>query len=138
MLQAKTSAVVEIGSGAALVVGAATPCAASAVIGTMAVAARSVHVPNGYFITSEGYEYVLTLATTATAVATLGAGRFSVDSRLGRFGRLAGPRIGLAAAAAGLAGAAAQLASFWRPPNRDGGATTPGSPGAVANLDTPA
>jgi DoxX len=37
-LQAKTSALVEIGAGAALIVGAGTPLAAAAVVGTMAVA----------------------------------------------------------------------------------------------------
>lgn len=41
----------------ALLAGAATPLAGSAVVGTMAVAARSVHLENGFFITAEGYEY---------------------------------------------------------------------------------
>ena len=54
-LQAKASAVVEVGAGAAIVAGAATPVAAAAVVGTMAVAARSVHLPNDFFITSEGW-----------------------------------------------------------------------------------
>ncbi|ABH00471.1 conserved hypothetical protein (plasmid) [Rhodococcus jostii RHA1] len=46
-LQAQASAVAEIGSGALLVAGAATPLAAAAVIGTMGVAARPVHAANG-------------------------------------------------------------------------------------------
>jgi uncharacterized membrane protein YphA (DoxX/SURF4 family) len=58
-LQARTSAAVEISAGAALLTGAATPAAAAAVIGTMAVAGRAVHLKNGYFIVDEGYEYVL-------------------------------------------------------------------------------
>jgi putative oxidoreductase len=43
---------VEIGAGAAVLAGVATPLSASAVVGTMAVAARSVHIPNGFFITA--------------------------------------------------------------------------------------
>jgi putative oxidoreductase len=41
-LQAQLSAAVEIGAGAALVAGAATPLAGSALVGTMAVAYRTV------------------------------------------------------------------------------------------------
>jgi putative oxidoreductase len=57
-LQAKVSAAVEIGSGAALALGLATPLSASAVVGTMSVAYMSVHRPNGYFVIKEGWEYV--------------------------------------------------------------------------------
>lgn len=116
MLQARTSAVVEIGSGAALVAGAATPLAASAVVGTLAVAARSVHVKNGFFITGEGYEYVLNLATAAVAVSALGPGRISIDRAVGFDGRLTAGQRTAVAAGLGLAGAAAQLATFWRRP----------------------
>jgi putative oxidoreductase len=116
-LQAKTSAAVEIGAGAALIAGAATPLAAAAVIGTMGVAARSVHMENGFFITSEGYEYVLTISAAAAAVASLGPGKTSIDSLLGDTPKKwAGTRGGLLAIVLGLAGAAGQLAVFWRKP----------------------
>lgn len=115
-LQAQMSAAVETASGAALVLGAGTPLAAAAIVGTMAVAARTVHIPNGFFITAEGYEYVLTLATVATAVAVLGPGRYSVDDSLGLAGRLSGVRVGARAAALGVGVASAQLAVFWRRP----------------------
>ena len=46
----------------------------SAVVGTMAVAARSVHVKNGFFITAEGYEYVLNLSAASVALAAIGPG----------------------------------------------------------------
>lgn len=118
-LQARTSAVVEIGSGAALVAGAATPLAASAVVGTMAVAARSVHAPNGFFITGEGYEYVLNLAVASVALAALGPGRISVDRALGLDRTLTGTQRAALAAGLGLAGAAAQLATFWRKPQTE-------------------
>ncbi|SDH22676.1 DoxX family protein [Pseudonocardia oroxyli] len=115
-LQAQASAVVEIGSGALLLAGAGTPLAAAAVVGTMGVAARSVHVPNGFFITAEGWEYVTNLATAAVALAAIGPGRFSVDHAAGLDRRLTGGQRAAVAAGLGLAGAAAQLAAFWRKP----------------------
>jgi putative oxidoreductase len=115
-LQARLSAAVEIGAGAALIAGAATPLSASAVVGTMAVAARSVHIPNGFFITAEGWEYVAALGVSSVAIAALGGGRFSVDRALGLDRRLCGSRGAAVALGAGLGGAAAQLATFWRRP----------------------
>jgi len=115
-LQARLSAAVEIGAGAALVAGAATPLSAAAVVGTMAVAARSVHLPNGFFITKEGWEYVAALSVASVAIGTLGGGRLSIDHALGLDQRLSGARGAAIAAGVGLAGAAAQLAAFWRQP----------------------
>lgn len=116
-LQARASAVVEIGAGAALVTGAATPLAAAAVVGTMTVAARAVHVGNGFFVLNEGYEFVLNLAAASVALAALGPGRFSVDRALGLAGQGSGPRRAALAAGLGLGAAAAQLAAFWRRPS---------------------
>jgi putative oxidoreductase len=114
-LQAATSAVVETGAGVAVLAGAATPLSAAAVVGTMAVAARSVHLENGFFITGEGYEYVLNLTAASVALAALGPGSFSVDRLLGIHDKLTPlQRAGLAAGV-GLGAAAAQLAVFWRP-----------------------
>jgi len=117
-LQAQVSAAVEIGSGAALAAGLATPLSASAVIGTMVVAARTVHVQNGFFITKEGYEYVATIAAASAALAALGGGRYSVDGMTGLFARLNGGRGAALATVLGVAGAAGQLATFWRDPKR--------------------
>lgn len=89
-LQAGLSAAVEVGAGAALVAGAATPLSAAAVVGTMAVAARSVHIRNGFFITAEGWEYVAALGVSSVAAAALGGGRFSVNRALGLDRRLSG------------------------------------------------
>ena len=113
-LQAQLSAVVEIGSGAALIVGVATPLSAGAIVGTMAVAARSVHIPNGFFITAEGWEYVAALGVSSVAIGALGGGRFSIDRVLGLDHQLRGGRGAAIALGAGLGGAAAQLATFWR------------------------
>jgi len=120
-LQAKASAVVEIGSGAALALGLATPLSASAVVGTMSVAYVSVHRPNGYFVTKEGWEYVGFISAASLAASALGGGRLSVDRLLGL--HAAGTPLTRAAvtAAVGVAGAAVQLALFWRSPRRDPG-----------------
>lgn len=115
--QAQASAVVEVGSGAALLAGAGTPFAAAAVIATMSVAARSVHAKNGFFITDNGYEYVANLATASAALAALGPGRYSVDSALGLDRRVCGVRSAALAVGLGTAGAAAQLVAFWRKPS---------------------
>jgi putative oxidoreductase len=117
--QAIASAAVEIGSGTALLAGVATPIAASAVVGTMAVAARSVHVKNGFFITAEGYEYVLNLTLASVALAAIGPGRLSVDHLFGLDSKVT-PLGGAAlAAGVGLVAAAGQLAVFWRRPKKN-------------------
>jgi putative oxidoreductase len=113
-LQAQLSAAVEIGAGAALAAGAATPLAASAIVGIMAVAYRTVHRPNGYFITAEGWEYVGFIGAAAAALAALGPGKYSADHVLG-LEHLGKPRQQAALAAGlGLGGAAAQLGAFWQ------------------------
>jgi putative oxidoreductase len=115
-LQAQLSAAVEIGAGAALTGGLATPLAASAVVGTMGVAYRSVHRPNGYFITAEGWEYVGFISTAAVALAALGPGRLSADRLLGLDDVGTPWQRAALAAGLGIGGAAAQLAAFWRRP----------------------
>ncbi|HTR94455.1 MAG TPA: DoxX family protein [Trebonia sp.] len=127
-LQAQLSAAVEIGAGAALAGGAATALAASAVVGTMAVAYRTVHRPNGYFITAEGWEYVGFIGAAAVALAALGPGKFSADHLLGLDNQGRPWQRAALAAGLGIGGAAAQLAVFWRqPPPKD--RTPRGRPG---------
>ena len=117
-LQAQLSVAVEVGAGTALAAGAVTPLAASAVVGTMAVAYRTVHRPNGYFITAEGWEYVGFISATAVSLAALGPGRFSADHLLGLDDTGSPWQRAALAAGLGIGGAAAQLASFWRRPPR--------------------
>ena len=119
-LQAQLSSVVEIGSGAALLAGAATPLAASAVVGTMSVATVTVHRPNGYFITKEGWEYVTFISAAAVALGALGPGRASVDRLIGVDDVGRGWSRALFVAGVGIGGAAAQLATFWRPQPKSG------------------
>lgn len=115
-VQAAASVVAEIGAGAALVAGAATPLACAAVVGTLAVAARSVHAQNGFFVTAEGYEYVLNLSAASVALAAIGPGPLSVDHVLGVDQVLNGHQRAAVAVRLGLAAAAAQTAAFWRRP----------------------
>jgi putative oxidoreductase len=115
-LQARASAAVEIGAGAALVVGAATPLAAAGVVATMAAAAKTVHARNGFFITAEGWEYVANLAAAAVALAGFGPGRYSVDHLLGLHRRLPTLRSMAIAAGLGLVASALHLFLYWREP----------------------
>ena len=116
--QAVVSSALEIGSGAALIAGAATPLAASAVVGTMAVAGHTVHRPNGFFIVDEGWEYVALVAAASVALSSLGAGRFSVDRLLGLDAAGSPVRRALLTSVLGVGGAVAHLRAFWSAPAR--------------------
>jgi putative oxidoreductase len=79
-----------------------------------------VHRPNGFFIVKEGWEYNLILAVSAVAVATIGAGRLSLDYALFHttdfYEYLHGWWGLVISAVLGLAGGIGQLAIFYRPP----------------------
>src|SRR6201993_4609721 len=66
-------------AGRRLAAGLLTPIPAAGFVALMLVAAWTVHRPNGFFIVNEGWGYNLVLALRAGAVATLGAGRLSLD-----------------------------------------------------------
>jgi putative oxidoreductase len=114
--QARASGAVEIGSGAAVLAGAATPLSSAAVVGTMAVAFQTVHRPNGYFVINEGWEYVAFVSAAAVSLSALGPGSASVDRLLGVDGAGTPGKRALATLGVGLAGAVAQLAAFWTKP----------------------
>lgn len=78
------STFVEMIGGAALILGAFTPVVALLNIGNLLGALALVHAGNGVFVGDNGYELVLALAAGLLVVATMGAGRFSVDGLLGR------------------------------------------------------
>ncbi|EFQ82486.1 DoxX family protein [Aeromicrobium marinum DSM 15272] len=111
--QAAVSTYLELAAGIALVVGLFTPAAAAACIGVMATAFFTVHRSNGFFIFKEGYEYVLVIAASLTALAMVGPGRYSLDDAFGL--ELAGWEYGVGAFAVGVAGAVGMLAVCWRP-----------------------
>src|ERR1700721_1194598 len=77
--QAVVAASPEISAGLGLAAGLLTPIPAAGFVALMFVAAWTVHRPNGFFIVKEGWEYTLILATAAVTVATLGAGKYSLD-----------------------------------------------------------
>ncbi|MEV5846951.1 DoxX family protein [Streptomyces sp. NPDC051985] len=112
-LQAWLSVATEAGAGLLLLAGLLTPLACAAVISVMLVAGLLAHRPNGFFVFKEGYEYVLTLAVVALALAALGPGSASLDDAAGldRDG-WTGAGIALGVAVVATAGL---LATFWRP-----------------------
>jgi DMSO/TMAO reductase YedYZ molybdopterin-dependent catalytic subunit len=85
-------------------------------VALMLTAAWTVHRKNGFFIVKEGWEYNLVLAVSAVAVATLGAGRFSLDWLIFGHNWLDGWAGLLISAGLGLAGGIGQLVIFYRPP----------------------
>lgn len=110
----------EVGAGALLVVGLATPFAAAAVVGTMAVAWTINHRGNGFFTfrPGEGWEYVMVLCVVGAVVGALGPGEWSLDHVFGLDEWAGAPGL-LIASTGGLLGAAVLLACFWRPPARE-------------------
>jgi putative oxidoreductase len=126
----------EAGGGAGLVLGLATPLSASALIGTMLTAINRVHLKNGPWITSGGYEYNLVMIAAAVALAELGPGELSLDAALGR--ERSGPGWALAALILGGAGALGVhlLAESQPPPQEEAseeGATEPASEEAATD-----
>jgi putative oxidoreductase len=113
---ATVAATTEVSAGLGLAAGLLTPIPAAGFVSLMLVAAWTVHRPNGFFIVKEGWEYNLVLAVSAVVVATLGAGRLSLDWLI--FGKnwLDGWPGLVLSVALGLAGAIGQLLIFYRPP----------------------
>lgn len=112
-LQAWLSVLTEVGAGVLVVAGLLTSLACAAVISVMLVAGVLAHRPNGFFVFKDGYEYVLTLAVVALALAVLGPGRLSLDHASGiEVTGWAGGGIALGLAVGATAGL---LAAFWRP-----------------------
>jgi len=106
----------EIGVGVGLAAGLLTAVAAAGAIGILFVAFWTVHRAAGFWVSArpdEGYEYVLTLAVAALALAVAGPGEWSLDHGLDVVvDGLAGGLV----AGAGLLAGAGQLLAFYRPP----------------------
>jgi putative oxidoreductase len=77
-LNAQLAAATELGGGALMIAGLATPVAGAAAAGTMIVAGET-HKENGFFAQQGGYEYALVLALVGSALALTGSGRVSLD-----------------------------------------------------------
>ena len=74
---------IEFAGGLMLAFGLATRAVAVLVFGVMAVAVVAVHLPNGFFWTSGGFEYPLLWAVVALSYAIRGGGAFSLDRLIG-------------------------------------------------------
>jgi putative oxidoreductase len=106
-------------AGVLLVLGFLTPFACLAIASVMVVAVGSVHLRNGFFVTSGGFEYNLVLWATAIAVAASGPGRISVDGALGWVDNLSGVWWGVGVLVASVLGGLAVLALRETQPARD-------------------
>ncbi|MFN8049904.1 MAG: DoxX family protein [Acidimicrobiales bacterium] len=114
-VHALLAASTEVGTGVLFAAGLLTPLAAAGMVGVMFVAAWT-HRENGFFIVKDGWEYNFIISVVAVGVATLGAGRYSLDHVFDIEANLAGWR-GLAiSGGVGLASGAGLLAAFYRPP----------------------
>jgi putative oxidoreductase len=72
----------ELIGGLLFAAGLFTPIGAILIIITMLVAIIKVHGPNGYWATTNGYEYNLALIAVAVGIALTGPGAYSLDALL--------------------------------------------------------
>jgi putative oxidoreductase len=93
----------EAGGGALLLMGAATPLAASALTATMLTAINRVHIKNGPWASDQGYEYNLVLIAAALSLAETGPGSPSIDDAIGA--KWHGPKWALRSLVVGILGA---------------------------------
>lgn len=101
---ALAAGIAESAGGAGIALGFATPLAAAALTSVMLTAINRVHLKNGPWVTSGGYEYNVVLIAAALALTEVGPGELSLDHALGQ--ERSGPGWALAALALGAAGAA--------------------------------
>ena len=72
----------ELLGGLALILGLGTRIVGLLLAINMLVALLVVHLPNGFFVSENGYELVLILGAAALAFAITGASSLSLDNRL--------------------------------------------------------
>jgi len=82
-LMALLSGSAEFFGGLGLVVGLLARPAAVVLAATLVVAIFSVHISHGLFMANNGYEFALALLGGVIAVLIEGAGKFSLDSKIG-------------------------------------------------------
>ena len=81
-LFATAAGLTELIGGLLLVLGLGGPLGSLLIISTMVVAV-SVHLPNGFFTTNNGYETALLYIAIAFGLAFSGFGTYSIDSAIG-------------------------------------------------------
>jgi putative oxidoreductase len=129
---ALAAGVSEAAGGALLIAGAATPLAASSLIGTMITAIRKVHQPKGPWAAEGGWEYNAVLIAALFALIDAGPGDVSVDAALGRDEW--GPGWALAGLAVGAVASSVAIAAGRRGPTP--GDTAPAPDSDVAEATT--
>lgn len=72
----------EFFGGIALILGLLTRPAAFVLAITMVVAIVTVHLPNGLFLSNNGYEFGLALLGMSVALVFSGGGKFSLDRKI--------------------------------------------------------
>ena len=82
-LMALLSGSAEFFGGLGLVVGLLARPAAAVLAATLVVAIFSVHISHGLFMAHNGYEFALALLGGVIAVLIEGAGKFSLDQKIG-------------------------------------------------------
>ena len=114
-LHARVAAGTEIAAGVALAIGLCTPLAAAAFVALMLVAAWTVHRTKGFYVMASGWEYTFVIAVAAVCVATLGAGRISVDHLVFEGISLDGWSGLVVAGGVGILAGVGQMLLFYRP-----------------------
>ena len=104
--------VTETAGGAMLALGLGTPLAAAAITGTMITAIRKVHLPNGVWNASGGWEFNAVLIAAVALIVEQGPGRVSFDAAFGTERKGAGWALG--ALALGAAASAATIEAGHR------------------------
>jgi len=120
--QAAAAGASELGGGALLAIGVATPVAAAVLVAVMTAAIATVHAPKGPWATEGGWEYNAVLIAAVLTVAAAGGGALAPDHR-----RRGGARAALGAL---LVGAAGGLGAVWagRKLGEDNGAAPQAAP----------
>jgi putative oxidoreductase len=116
-LQAWAAGSTEFFGGLLIALGLVTPVAAAGLIAVMTAATLTVSLPNGFFVTSNGYEYNLVLVATLFALAGIGAGDWSLDHAAGI--DLAGTLSAVVALGVGVLGGAGVVLSGRLAPDRN-------------------
>jgi putative oxidoreductase len=112
---ARMAAMSEIVTGSLVALGLLTPFSCAGFVGLMLVATLTDHRGKGYFVFKGGAEYTLLVALAAMALASIGAGRWSLDALLGNESWLTGTGGVVVCLALGVVAAAASLGAFYRP-----------------------
>ena len=114
-VQARLAAGTEMGAGVLFAAGLLTPLASAGMIAVMLVASYAAHRRN-FFVFKDGWEYTVSIAVAAWAVAAIGPGDASLDAAFGLEWDAWDGWIGaVLAGVVGVVGAAAQLAICFRP-----------------------